>query len=220
LNSTLQVRTWRIWIMKNFLLTTTFLLLCAGFALAQTTPSSSPSSSGTSSTQDQMSQPPSTPSTPPSASSTQDTSSQTGKQATTADNKGSKEKTVTGCLESAGSSGQYMVKHKNKDITVVPSSSVSSEIANHVGHKVKLYGSWEQASASASTGDNTMASTSGSNLPQSDQPGAAKSSSKGDMSKSAGAREFRVEKIEMVSDSCGGSSKSKDTTGTTTPKPY
>jgi hypothetical protein len=209
--------------MKNLFLTTTFLLLCAGFALAQTAPSSNPSSGGTSSTQDQMGQQPSTSSTPttpgtsstPSTSGTQDTS-QTGKQSTSAD-KGNKEKSITGCLESAGSSGQYMVKHKNKDITVVPSGSVSSEIANHVGHKVKLYGSWEQASASASTGDNTMASNTGSNLPQSDQPGAAKGS-KSDMSK--GGREFRADKIEMVSDTCGGSSKSKDTTGTTTPKPY
>ena len=206
--------------MKNLFLTTTFLLLCAGFALAQTTPSSNPSSGGTSSTQDQMGQQPST-STPPSTSSTPSTSgtqdtSQMGKQSTS--DKGNKEKSITGCLESAGSSGQYMVKHKNKDITVVPSSSVSSEIANHVGHKVKLYGSWEQASASASTGDNTMASnTGGSNLPQSDQPGAAKGG-KSDMSK--GGREFRADKIEMVSDSCGGSSKSKDNTGATTPKPY
>jgi hypothetical protein len=135
--------------------------------------------------------------------------------------KGNKEKSVTGCLESAGSSGQYMVRHKNKDIAVVPSSSVSSEIGNHVGHKVKLYGTWEQASASSTAGDNTMASNTGSNLPQSDQPGAGKGTAGGtktDMGKNA--REFRADRIEMVSDTCGGSSKSKDTTGASTPKPY
>lgn len=140
-----------------------------------------------------------------------------------------KEKTITGCLESAGSSGQYVIKHKNKDITVVPSSAVSSEIASHVGEKVKLKGSWE----SGSSASNTTASNTGSNLPQSDQPSASSSGSsssgmsKGDsgMSKAdkSGGKEFRAEAIEKVSGTCGGkdTGKSKsDTSNTSNPKPY
>src|SRR5436190_466640 len=107
--------------MKNALLTTMFLLLFAGFTLAQSTSSSNPASGGTSSTQDQMSQPSTTPHDMSPQTSDKD---QMGKS-TTAENKGEnkgKEKSVTGCLASAGSSGQYTINHKNKDITVVPSS--------------------------------------------------------------------------------------------------
>jgi len=133
-----------------------------------------------------------------------------------------------------------MIRKGDKDIAVIPSSAVSSEIASHVGHKVKLYGSWEEGNTQ--TAMNSSGSSSGSSLPQSDQPGSSstpssgRSSSSGSMGTSgstAGAgtgtdtsasstgkneKQFRADRIEMVSDSCGGKNKSSNN-GSTTPKP-
>src|SRR5437879_2653801 len=200
--------------MKKLIVTTLFLMLCAVFALAQTG-SSNPSSSSTSSTpQSGTTASPSTstggqdttaPSTSTSSTSQDQMGNKSQSSASTKNDNMGKEKTITGCLESAGSSGQYMIRHKNKDVTVVPSSAVSSEISSHVGEKVKLRGTWEGGSAS-----NTTASNTGGNLPQSDQPGATSGSSgmsKGDsgMSKGdKGGKEFRADAIEKVSGTCGG----------------
>jgi hypothetical protein len=223
--------------MKKLIVTTLFVMLCTVFALGQTsgTNQSNPSStsqsgtstsSGSTSSGGQDTMAPSTSQTgnPSTSSGSQDTMG-TKSQSTASTKTEGKEKKITGCLQSAGSSGQYTIEHKGKQITVVPSSAVSSEIANHVGHKVKLYGDWEQASASASTGSSsTMAGNTGSNLPQSDQPGAAGgSSTSGKADKSASdksAKEFRADKVEMVSDSCGGKSKSDTSSNPSTPKPY
>jgi hypothetical protein len=217
--------------MKKLIFTTLFLMLCAVFALAQT--------SGTNQSNPSSQQPGTTTSSPSSSTGGQDTMApSTSTSSTSQDQMGNKsqssastktdtgkEKTITGCLESAGSSGQYVIRHKNKDITVVPSSAVSSEIASHVGHKVKVHGEWEQASAaSSSSGSSTMASNTGSNMPQSDQPGASPSSTSGKSKSDKNAsKEFRAEKIEMVSDSCGGKSSTKSDTSTnpsSNPKPY
>jgi hypothetical protein len=67
-----------------------------------------------------------------------------------------------------------------------------------------------------------MASNTGSNLPQSDQPGGTSSTSGKSKSDKNAAKEFRAEKIEMVSDSCGGKSSTKSDTSSnpSNPKPY
>jgi hypothetical protein len=217
--------------MKKLIVTTLFLMLCAVFALAQTS-STNPSSSSTSSTSQSGtnaqsgnttssgSQDTTTPSTS-SSSTAQDTMG--NKSQSSASNKNDKEKTITGCLESAGSSGQYMIRHKNKEVTIVPSSAVGSEIASHVGEKVKLRGSWEQASASNSTASNTS-----SNLPQSDQPGGtagtsgtSNTSGTSGMSKADknASREFRANSIEKVSGTCGGNNNKSKSDNSSNPKP-
>jgi hypothetical protein len=139
----------------------------------------------------------------------------TSKSQTASSGKAKGEKKIEGCLESAGSSGQYAIRHRNKEVTVVPDSSVSSEIANHVGHKVKLYGNWEEAS-----GTQTAMNNPSSSMPQSDQPGA----SGGSMSKSTdtgkNAKEFRASRVEMVSDQCdAGKNSSKPKDNSSNPKP-
>jgi len=138
--------------------------------------------------------------------------------------KGAKgEKKIEGCLESAGSSGQFTVHHKNKDVAVIPEGS-TSDFTSNVGHKVKVYGTWEQA-----TGTQTAMNSSGSSsstLPQSDQPGKSGSTAGAGSGSSASemggttsgaktdagknAKEFRATRIESVSDTCDagkGSSK-------------
>jgi len=165
-----------------------------------------------------------------STSGSQDTMGSTS-SSQTASNKNGKQKKITGCLESGGSSGQYVVRHGDKDVTIIPSSAVSSEIASHVGQKVKLYGTWEQGTETAMNGSGSGANS--SSLPQSDQPsggsanaaGGTGSSSMGNAGSTAGAgsgtevgntsgnpkgnsgknaKDFRAERIEMVSAQCNG----------------
>src|SRR5205807_8656055 len=52
--------------------------------------------------------------------------------------------TITGCLQ--GSQGSYMLKHGNKEVPVTSSEDLSA----HVGHQVKLHGSWASAGSSES----------------------------------------------------------------------
>ncbi|MCU1285758.1 MAG: hypothetical protein JWO13_2108 [Acidobacteriales bacterium] len=144
------------------------------------------------------------------------------------------EKRIEGCLESAGSSGQYVVRHKNKEVAVIPEGSASSDLSSNVGHKVKLYGTWEQASGTQ-TAMNSSGNSS-STLPQSDQPGRAGSTAgAGTGSSSSGmggttsgsksnagsnAKEFRASRIESVSDTCdAGSNSSKSKNNSSNPKP-
>jgi hypothetical protein len=223
--------------MKKLLFTTMFLLLCAVFALSQTSstnPSTSSSTSqsgtGTSSTSGQTGSqsgtttPSTTDQTSPSSSSSstsQDTGSMGSSKSQSASNgKGAKgEKKIEGCLESAGSSGQYVVRHKNKEVAVIPEGSASSDLSSNVGHKVKVYGTWEQGSGTQ-TAMNSSGSSS-STLPQSDQPGKAGSTAgagSGSSSSEMGgttsgaktdagknAKEFRASRVESVSDTCDAS---------------
>jgi len=87
--------------------------------------------------------------------------------------------TVTGCLQ--GSQGAYTLKHGSKEIAVTSSEDLSA----HVGHQVKLHGSW------ASAGSSDSAST---------------PSSTGE--KGGKDRTFNATSIDHVSDTCSGSSES------------
>ena len=84
---------------------------------------------------------------------------------------GKKGSTLTGCL--SGEQGAYMLKRKNgKEVAV----SGSDDLSKHVGHEVKLHGSWEK---SAEGSEKTEAS-------------AGKKS----------GRTFNVTSIDHISDTC------------------
>ena len=87
--------------------------------------------------------------------------------------------TITGCLQ--GSQGAYTLKHGNKEIAVTSSEDLSA----HVGHQVKLHGSW--ASAGSSESGSTPTSTG---------------------EKGSKDRTFNATSIDHVSDTCSGSSES------------
>ena len=104
-----------------------------------------------------------------------------------------KTSTITGCIEKSGD--DYMIKngrHK-KGVKVTGSDDLSA----HVGHTVKLTGTWASASAASTTGTGET---------------------KGGGTKMAN-REFNETKVDMVSESCTtGASKSasgKKSTATT-----
>ena len=87
--------------------------------------------------------------------------------------------TITGCLQ--GSQGAYTLKHGSKEIAVTSSEDLSA----HVGHQVKLHGSW--AGAGSSESGSTPSSTG---------------------EKGSKDRTFNATSIDHVSDTCSGSSES------------
>jgi len=101
--------------------------------------------------------------------------------------------TLTGCLSGPNSEGAYELKSGKKTVEV----GGNDELSKHVGHEVKLHGSW---SSSAGIGEKEEAK-------------------KGE---EKGEKHFKVASIDMVSESCpaAGASKKKGSgdTGGTTPK--
>jgi hypothetical protein len=68
--------------------------------------------------------------------------------------------------------GRYFIRttQGKKFITeVIPSSAMSANFSEHVGHQVRLTGEFSDAMAAAATGDATMTADA-RNLPQADQP--------------------------------------------------
>jgi hypothetical protein len=58
--------------------------------------------------------------------------------------KGAKEHSMTGCLSEGTSPGTYVLTHGKRKTTVTG----SDELKNHVGHEVKLTGTWEAGAMS------------------------------------------------------------------------
>jgi hypothetical protein len=105
------------------------------------------------------------------------------------------EKTVKGCLRSEG--GQTVLEDKHGKMIAVTGQDLSA----HVGHEVKLHGTWEKGGASASASSSTDSSTAAS----SNNSAGMSASSKSD-------KTFAVSSVDMVSDTCkAGKSKNSST---------
>lgn len=138
--------------MRKTLILSTFLLLCAVWAGAQTSGSSSSSGSQTQ------------PSTS-SGSQTGSTSSQTGSQ--TGSMSGSENaQTVEGCL--GGSAGNFTLTSSSG--TTYQLAGDTSKLSNHVGEQVEITGSTSSASASSTS---PSSSASSSTSPSASASGAA-----------------------------------------------
>lgn len=95
--------------------------------------------------------------------------------------KGMKEHSLRGCVES--DNGTYKLAEKSgKEITLT-----GSDVAAHVGHEVKVRGTWENAASSPSSSTSSSSSSSA----------AGTSSASG-----ASGREFNVSSVQMIASSC------------------
>ncbi len=95
------------------------------------------------------------------------------------------EKKLKGCVQSQG--GQYVLESKHGKAVMLTGQDLSA----HVGHEVKVKGTWESGNASGMSSSSTStSSTSGNNA--------------------GGEKTFNVTNVEMVSDSCKGSSKNNN----------
>ncbi len=139
-----------------------------------------------------------------STTSDQGTSSKKSKKAS--GEMGAKEHTVTGCLSGPNDEGAYLLTNGRykKGLEV----GGNDELKSHVGHEVKLPGTW--ASASDIGEKEGMSEAKGE-----------KSEAKGEQSE-AKEKHFKVSKIEHISDSCktakaGKSKKEKSGSASTPP---
>ena len=99
--------------------------------------------------------------------------SSTGMQGT--EYKGKGEKKLKGCIQSQG--GSYVLQEKSGKIVALTGADLSA----HVGHEVAVHGSWEAGAGSSS------AASSGGGMGSSDKA----------------RKQFNVNSVEMVSESCG-----------------
>lgn len=175
--------------MRKTSLITAILLLSAAWAVAQTSPGSSPqsttpgASSQTSPSSTSPSQQPATPDT--SSTTTQTTTTQTTQTSSDSAN------SIEGCLN--GSAGNWTLTDQSGKTYQLAGDT--SKLSDHVGHQVRIMGTDNSASASSSGSTGTSPSSSGG------------SSATGAGSSSGSQPTFTVQKVKMISSTCSTTSK-------------
>ena len=169
--------------MRKTSLITAILLLSAVWAVAQTSPSSSPqsttpdASSQTSPSSTSPSQQPATPDA--SSTTTQTTTTQTTQ---TSSNSGN---SIEGCLN--GSAGNWTLTDQTGKTWQLAGDT--SKLSDHVGHQIRIMGT-DNSSSASSSGSSSPSSSSGS-------------SATGAGSSSSGSQPtFTVQKVKMISSTC------------------
>jgi hypothetical protein len=119
-----------------------------------------------------------------SAAQTGGASGQAGADEHAAHKKGGGGATITGCLSGPNSEGAYELKSGKRSIEV----GGLDDLSKHVGHEVKLHGSWAK---------------SGSEIGEKENEAAEKKEGK-EGKEEKGERHFKVTSIDHVSDTCKG----------------
>src|ERR1041385_6535067 len=162
--------------MRKTSLITAILLLSAVWAVAQTSPSSSPQSTTPDASSQQSTSPSSTsPSQQPSSSTTTQTT-------TTQTTETSSGNVIEGCL--SGSAGNWTLTDQSGKTYQL--SGDTSKLSDHVGHHVRLMGTDNSSSASSSSS------------PSSSNPSSSASAT-GAGSSSGSQPTFTVQKVKMIS---------------------
>ncbi|MGB9120789.1 MAG: hypothetical protein WCE73_09230 [Candidatus Angelobacter sp.] len=175
--------------MRKTSLITAILLLSAVWAVAQTSPSSSPqsttpdTSSQTSPSSTSPSQQPATPDA--SSTTTQTTTTQTTQTSSDSGN------SIEGCLN--GSAGNWTLTDQSGKTWQLAGDT--SKLSDNVGHQVRITGTDNSGSASSSGSMGSSPSSSSG------------SSATGAGSSSGSQSTFTVKKVKMISSSCPTSSK-------------
>lgn len=169
--------------MRKTSLITAILLLSAVWAVAQTSPSSSPQSTTPDASSPQSTSPSSTsPSQQPSSSTTTQTT-------TTQTTETSSGNSIEGCL--SGSAGNWTLTDQSGKTYQL--SGDTSKLSDHVGHQIRV------------TGTDNSSSASNSSSPSSSNPSSAGATGAG--SSSGSQPTFTVQKVKMISSSCPTGSK-------------
>ncbi|HEY2362899.1 MAG TPA: hypothetical protein VGK36_17390 [Candidatus Angelobacter sp.] len=170
--------------MRKTSLITAILLLSAVWAVAQTSPSSSPQSTAPQQSTSPSSTSPSQQPAAPDASSTTTQTTTTQTTQTSSDSGNS----IEGCLN--GSAGNWTLTDQSGKTYQL--SGDTSKLSDHVGHHVRLMGTDNSSSASSSGSSPSSSSA---------------SSATGAGSSSGSQPTFTVQKVKMISSSCPTSSK-------------
>ena len=166
--------------MRKTSLITAILLLSAVWAVAQTSPSSSPQSTTPDASSQQSTSPSSTsPSQQPSSSTTTQTT-------TTQTTETSSGNSIEGCL--SGSAGNWTLTDQSGKTYQL--SGDTSKLSDHVGHQIRVTGT-DNSSSASSSGSMGSSPSSGSG-----------SGATGAGSSSGSQPTFTVQKVKMISSSC------------------
>jgi hypothetical protein len=100
---------------------------------------------------------------------------------------GKKETTLTGCLSGPNAEGNYELQHGAKKVEVASSEDLKA----HVGHTVKLHGSYVKAAA----------------MEKKEAGEKGEAAEKGGMKEEKAERHFNATSIDHISDTCKGGAK-------------
>jgi hypothetical protein len=108
--------------------------------------------------------------------------------------------TLTGCLSGPNQEGAYELKSGKKEVEV----GGLDDLSKHVGHQVRLHGSWVKSGAEIG-----------------EKEGAESKESEGKEKGEAAERHFKVASVDMVSETCpaGAGHKTSASQPSTPPKP-
>ena len=93
--------------------------------------------------------------------------------------------TITGCLSGPNSEGVYTLKTAKHEVEV----GGLDDLSKHVGHEVKLHGTWAKSGKAIGEKEETAGAT-GKEAKESKEE--------------KGERHFKVSSVEMVSEKCSG----------------
>jgi ABC-type oligopeptide transport system substrate-binding subunit len=167
--------------MRKTSLITAILLLSAVWAVAQTSPSSSPQSTtpdASSQTSPSSTSPSQQPATPGTATTTQTTTTQTTQTSSDSAN------SIEGCLN--GSAGNWTLTDQSGKTYQLAGDT--SKLSDHVGHQVRITGT-DNSSSASSSGSSPSSSATGAGSSSGSQP------------------TFTVQKVKMISSTCSTTSK-------------
>lgn len=168
--------------MRKTSLITAILLLSAVWAVAQTSPSSSPQSTAPNASSQQSTSPSSTSPTQQAAPDTSSTTTQTTTTQTTQTSSDSGN-SIEGCL--SGSAGNWTLTDQSGKTYQLAGDT--SKLSDHVGHQVRIMGTDNSSSAPSSGSAGGSATATGSS--------------------SGSQPTFTVQKVKMISSSCPTSGK-------------
>ena len=109
----------------------------------------------------------------------------TDKDAQKSDKASGGDSTITGCLSGPNSEGVYTLKSGKHDVEV----GGLADLSKHVGHQVKLHGSWTKSGSALGEKEEAAGKES-------------KTGAKTEAKEEKGAKHFRVSSVEMVSETC------------------
>jgi hypothetical protein len=95
--------------------------------------------------------------------------------------------TLTGCLSGPNDEGVYVLTHGKRKVEV----GGNDELSKHVGHTVKLHGTWAK----------------GSDIGEKEASEASEKSEKGEAKEEQHERHFKVASIDHISDTCQAGGK-------------
>jgi hypothetical protein len=148
----------------------------------------------------------------PSSTSTSAQNQYNSTQSMAANSETRQEQSLTGCLQRASSPNSYYLQSANgsQEAQILPAANLDSQIADQVGHTVRLIGQWtgntvpntehSQPGMSGANTSNSSTGMNGTNMNTTTQAGSATANNMGTAALSS--QQFQVSRIDVISEQC------------------